>query len=199
MQSKTKHLTTTATVLSLGFLLSGSLAMAADAPAVTPSIDPASANIYPHWTPEQRQQYWVELQQKANDLWTKWGLTQEQGQQYWEQMQRWWQMNMSPEQRHQYWVQLQLKANELWTKWGLSPEQRQQYTEQMRGLWNDLGTMMNAPVETPPTVPAIAAVAPAAANPPGMMVQRRAHYPWSTWGMTAEQRQQHWAKIQRGN
>jgi hypothetical protein len=154
MQSKTKHLTTTATVLSLGFLLSGSLAMAADAPAVTPSIDPASAK---------------------------------------------WQMNMSPEQRHQYWVQLQLKANELWTKWGLSPEQRQQYTEQMRGLWNDLGTMMNAPVETPPTVPAIAAVAPAAANPPGMMVQRRAHYPWSTWGMTAEQRQQHWAKIQRGN
>lgn len=175
MKSTTKRLTTTASALTLGLLLSGPFAMAADAPVAPPSTAAAPAATEFQWTPEARQQYWDQMQQKAKALWTKWGLT--------------------PAERRQYWEQMQQKASELWTTWGLTPEQRQQYAAQMQGWWNDLGTTINPPAETLPTVPATAAVdlaAPAAAQ------LRRPHYPWSTWRMTPEQRHQYWANMQHG-
>ena len=145
IQSTTKRLTTTASALSLGFLLCGQLATAADAPAATPAPVPA-IETYPSWTAQERQQHWEQMQQSARELWAK--------------------VNLSPEQRQQYWEQVQQGAQDLWDKWGLSAQQRQHYWEQMQQGWNDLVAMVNPPAETPPTAPASAAPVAVAATPP---------------------------------
>ena len=92
MQSTTKRRATMAAALSLGLLLSGPLAMAAEAPTPTATPSVASpADGYPHhWTAEQRQQHWENVQQGARDLWAKWAPTPEQRQHYWEQVKRGW-------------------------------------------------------------------------------------------------------------
>ena len=186
MHSTTKRLTITASALSVALLLCGSPAMAAEAPAAT----------FPHWTQEQ-------MQQKAEDLWVRWGVTPEQRQQYAEQMQQWLQTNWNPEQRQQYWDEIQQKASDLWTKWGLTPEQRQQYAEKMQGWWNDVETMVNPPAEAPVTAPAVAAVAatttrPTATAPAGMKEKVQFAFPWSIWSLTPQQRQQYWESKQKG-
>jgi len=145
IQSTTKRLTTTASALSLGFLLCGQLATAADAPAATPAPVPA-IETYPSWTAQERQQHWEQMQQSARELWAK--------------------VNLSPEQRQQYWEQVQQGAQDLWDKWGLSAQQRQHYWAQLQQGWNDLVAMVNPPAETPPTAPASAAPVAVAATPP---------------------------------
>ncbi len=206
MQSTTKRLTTATYALSLGLLLSGSLAMAADAPVETQSTAPAAIATAPNWTAAQRQQYreqyWDQMKKSAGDLWTKWGFT--------------------PEERQKYRERMQQSVGGLWTKWGLTPENRQQYWAQMQRGWHDLGMKMNPPAETPPTAPAMVAVAPAATpltagppavpNPPGMInswtpeqrrqyleqLRQKAPSIWMTWRLTPEERQQYWEFMQRG-
>lgn len=60
----------TATALSLGLLLSGSIATAADAPpAAQPSTPPTAPAYGPgmmdNMTPEQRQQHWEQMRQSG--------------------------------------------------------------------------------------------------------------------------------------
>ena len=179
IQSTTKRLTTTASALSLGLLLSGPLAMAAQAPAATPPPAPA-IETYPSWTPQERQQHWEQMQQSARELWAK--------------------VNLSPEQRQQYWEQVQQSARDLWAKWGLTAEQRQQYWESMQ---REGQTAMNPPAEAPPTAPAPAAVAlaatPSAALPAAVTYPpERVYNILSLWGLTPEQRRQYWASMQQG-
>lgn len=87
MHATTKRLTKTAAALVLGLCLSGSLAMAEQAPAATPSTT-TSVDAYPRWTPEERRQHWEGIKKSARDLWTHWAPSAEQRQHYWEYMQR---------------------------------------------------------------------------------------------------------------
>lgn len=179
MHTTTLRLTTAASALSLGLMLSGSLATAADPPAATLSTATPAVETYPSWTFEERKQHWQQLQESARDLWAK--------------------VDLTPEQRQQYWEQTQQSARELWAKWGLSPEQSQRYWAQIQRGWNDLEAMISPPAASTPAIAAMAAgaaqsTAPySAANPP-----MRIHNPLAQWRMTPEQRQQYWEYMQRG-
>jgi len=175
MRLTTKHLTTTAAALSLGLLLAGSPAMAADAPPATLSSAPLPAVIYPLWTPEERRQsfeqmlqrgreHWEQVQQSARELWVKWGPTPEQRQQYWGQIQQGWQ---------------DLKA--------------------------DLKAMVSPSAKTPPPAPAMAAAVAPTATPSAALAATATYPPMrvynilALWRMTPEQRQQYWEYMQRGS
>lgn len=183
MSSTTKGLTTTASGLSLGLLLSGSVTMAADTPAVALPTAPPAVETYPHWTLEEHRQHWEQTLQGARDLWAK--------------------VHLTPEERQHYWEEMKLSAGDLLTKWGLDPEQRQQYWEELQQGWHDLEAMMSPSAETPPTVAAITAVVPAsspsaALAPAAVYPPKRVHYIWALWGMTPEQRLEYWAYMQQG-
>ena len=74
----------TASALSLGLLLAGSLASAADAPGNHPQAPGYGPGMMDSLTPDQRQQHWEQMQQGGYGPGSN--LTPEQRQQQWEQM-----------------------------------------------------------------------------------------------------------------